>query len=60
MADGRQLDEDIGQQLAEWARGRPPITPEEWSALTSSSARRGGCGDGRRGQSQVVGLDLEG
>lgn len=24
MADGRQLDEGIGQSLAEWARGKPP------------------------------------
>lgn len=39
MADGRQLDEDIGQQLAEWARGRPPITPEESERLDQLEAR---------------------
>lgn len=39
MADGRQLDEDIGQQLAEWARGRPPITPEEVERLDQLEAR---------------------
>ena len=39
MADGRQLDEDIGQQLAEWARGRPPMTPEESERLDQLEAR---------------------
>lgn len=39
MADGRQLDEDIGQQLAEWARGVPPITPEEEDRLERLEAR---------------------
>ena len=39
FADGRQLDEDIGQQLAEWARGRPPMTPEESERLDRLEAR---------------------
>jgi hypothetical protein len=36
MADGRQLDEGIGQSLAEWARGKAPepvVTEEERDRL---------------------------
>lgn len=39
MADGRQLDEDIGQQLAEWARGVPPISADEEDRLQKLEAR---------------------
>jgi hypothetical protein len=39
MADGRQLDEDIGQQLAEWARGVPPLSPDEEERLEKLAAR---------------------
>lgn len=31
MADGRQLDEGIGQSLAEWARGKAPAPTYNWS-----------------------------
>lgn len=39
MADGRQLDEGIGQQLAEWARGVPPISADEEDRLQKLEAR---------------------
>lgn len=31
MEDGRQLDEGIGQSLAEWARGKPPAPIYNWT-----------------------------